>query len=264
MQTIELCVHTQWAEKCFFRGRFLKKHKKINFKKALKQKKIKRKRNIKRNRIIDANFSVFGINAAGIKSKLKSFDEVLKKLKPKIWMIQETKLKPNEHISCASLRQFQVYYLNRQKSQGGGVALGVDKEIESTLIKEGDDETEVLSVKVFLDKAPIRAISAYAPQENALLERKEKFWDFLDKEVNDAEIEGDGIIIQMDGNLHAGPELVKNDPNGQNRNGSMFCEFLARNPQLIVVNTLDICEGLITRKRELKNATEEAVLDFFL
>ena len=213
---------------------------------------------------MDANFSVFGINAAGIKSKLKSFDEVLKKLNPKIWMVQETKLKPNEQISCASLRQYQVYYLNRQKSQGGGVALGVYNEIESTLINEGDDDTEVLSVKVFLEKTPVRAISAYAPQENALLEKKEKFWDFLDKEVNNAEIEGDGLIIQMDSNLHAGPELVKDDPNDQNRNGRLFCEFLARNPQLIVVNTLDICEGLITRKRDLKNATEEAVLDFFI
>ena len=97
-----------------------------------------------------------------------------------------------------SLRQYQVYYLNRQKSQGGGVALGVYNEIESTLINEGDDDTEVLSVKVFLEKTPVRAILAYAPQENALLEKKEKFWDFLDKEVNNAEIEGDGLIIQMD------------------------------------------------------------------
>ena len=91
----------------------------------LKQKKLKRKRNIKRNKSLDATFSVFGINAAGIKSKLKSLNEVLKKLNPKIWMVQETKLKPNEQISCASLRQYQVYYINRQKLQGGGVALGV-------------------------------------------------------------------------------------------------------------------------------------------
>ena len=54
----------------------------------------------------------------------------------------------------------------------------------------------------------------------------------------------------------------------KNRNGKLFIEFLERNPSLIVVNALDVCEGLITRKREVRlNAgtkTEEAVLDFFV
>ena len=54
----------------------------------------------------------------------------------------------------------------------------------------------------------------------------------------------------MDGNLHAGQALLKNDPNPQNRNGKMFIEFLERNPTLIVVNALDVCEGLITKKKE--------------
>ena len=44
----------------------------------------------------------------------------------------------------------------------------------------------------------------------------------------------------------------------------MFAEFLERNRNLIVANSLDTCEGLITRKRELKNKTEEAVLDFMI
>ena len=31
-----------------------------------------------------------------------------------------------------------------------------------------------------------------------------------------------------------------------------------------MINTLDICEGLITRKRVLESKTEEAVLDFYI
>ena len=117
---------------------------------------------------------------------------------------------------------------------------------------------------MFLEEFPVRAVAAYGPQENALKEKKDKFWDFIEKEVNDAELEGDGLIIQMDGNLHAGPEIIKNDPNKQNRNGKLFVEFLERNSQLIVVNSLDICEGVITRRRELDDRTEEAVLDFYI
>ena len=68
----------------------------------------------------------------------------------------------------------------------------------------------------------------------------------------------------MDGNLHAGPTLIRNDPNIQNQNGKLFCDFLSRNSQLIVANSLDVCEGMITRKRQFENKIEEAILDFFI
>ena len=82
--------------------------------------------------------------------------------------------------------------------------------------------------------------------------------------MNNAEFEGNGLIIQFDGNLHAGSELIKGDPNKQNQNGKLFCELLNRNPHLSAVNALDICKGVITRRRELENKQEEAVLDFFI
>ena len=89
-------------------------------------------------------------------------------------------------------------------------------------------------------------------------------WEFLEEEANKAELEGLGLIIQMDGNLHAGPELIKNDPNPQNNNGKLYMEFLIRNPNLIVANSLSNCQGLITRQRKLENRTEKAILDFFV
>ena len=92
--------------------------------------------------------------------------------------------------------------------------------------------------------------------------KKEDFWEFLENEVNSAEFVEEGLIIQMDGNLHAGPNLIKNDPNRQNQNGKLFMEFLERNKQLTVVNSLEVCEGVITRSRIVENKTEKAVLDF--
>ena len=107
-------------------------------------------------------------------------------------------------------------------------------------------------------------MAAYGPQENALIEKKQKFWDFIEKEANQAELEWDCLLIQMDGNLHAGNEIIKGDPNAQKKNGKLFAELLERNRYLIVVNNLDICEGLITRKREFQDKTEEAVLDLMI
>ena len=68
----------------------------------------------------------------------------------------------------------------------------------------------------------------------------------------------------MDGNLHAGPGLVKKDPNKQNQNGKIFMEFLERNPQLTVLNALNICEGMITRSRNFGKKLRTQFLIFML
>ena len=149
----------------------------------------KRKRNEKRkNKNISKTLKIFAANAAGISCKLKSFENILLKIKPQIWMLEETKLKPNGRIKCEALNDFQVFYLNRQKSQGGGLALGVHREIESTLIRDGDDETEVLSVQTLMADIPVRIIVAYGPQENASSEKKMKFWSFIENEIKIDEI----------------------------------------------------------------------------
>ena len=68
----------------------------------------------------------------------------------------------------------------------------------------------------------------------------------------------------MDGNLWAGSEIIPGDPNPKNKNGEMFCQFLQRHPHLKVVNSLDVCQGLITRRRNTTKKNEKAVLDFFV
>ena len=209
------------------------------------------------------NLRIIGVNSAGINSKTESFNDVLKRLEPYIWCLQETKLKPKNTIKCDEVKKFQIYYLSRKNSDGGGIAVGVNKDIESTLIREGDDEVEVLVVLVDMGILKVRLITAYGPQENALKEKKTKFWNFLEEETSKAEFEGQGLIIQMDGNLHAGPKIVPKDPNCQNQNGKLFGDFVERNPFLLIGNNLDVCTGDITRKRVLESRTEQAILDFF-
>ena len=104
---------------------------------------------------------------------------------------------------------------------------------------------------------------AYGCQENDVNEKKEAFWKYMDEEVIEAADSGAGLIIHFDGNLWAGKEIIPNDPKQQNRNGRLFEGFLKRNPHLSVVNSLDLCEGLITRSRFRNGRLEESVLDFF-
>ena len=110
----------------------------------------------------------------------------------------------------------------------------------------------------------IRCCTGYGCQEGELKEKKEAFWDYLDTDVIEAKKEGAGLIIQMDGNLWGGEEIVKNDPRPQNSNGLIFKNFLEQNPHLTVVNNLSQCEGLITRERICKSGTEKNILDFFI
>ena len=55
---------------------------------------------------------------------------------------------------------------------------------------------------------------------------KELFWNYLNIEVENAANNGAGFILQMDGNLWAGKNIIKEDPKDQNQNGKYFEKFL--------------------------------------
>ena len=59
---------------------------------------------------------------------------------------------------------------------------------------------------------PIRIVNGYGPQLGDSIERKMKFWGFIEREVNNAIMAGAGFILQMDGNCHLGEKMVKDDP----------------------------------------------------
>ena len=98
-------------------------------KKIVKQKKgnSKIKRNVNRIEDKSLQLKMFGVNAAGIKCKLDSFNDILNRVKPQIWAVQETKLRKNEVLKCDAVKKYQVFYLYRENSQG--LAIGVDKDI---------------------------------------------------------------------------------------------------------------------------------------
>ena len=123
------------------------------------------------------------------------------------------------------------------------------KELHPTWVREGDDYVEALSVNIFVKNLQIRCCAAYGCQEGDQIDRKEAFWDYLDKEIDFSKKSGAGFILHFDGNLWAGDALLPGDPRPQNRNGKLFQEFLTRHPHLSLVNALPICEGLITRRR---------------
>jgi hypothetical protein len=136
-------------------------------------------------------------------------------------------------------------------------------------ISEGDDTTEILVVEASISKLRVRCVGGYGPQEGDAIERKKAFWERLSSEVDDASehdaSEHDaGFLLQMDGNLWAGPEVVEGDPNQCNQNGTLFKEFLLKHGHLHVVNSMKLCEGKITRRRTTRHREDKAIMDFFV
>ena len=189
---------------------------------------------------------LIGVNCAGLASKMESFRNLIIRARPCVFFLQETKFKNEGKLK--SLKEYQTYELVRKEKQCGGLAIGALEELEPAFISEGDDTTEVLVIEVNLG-FKIRCVNGYGPQENDLISKKEKFWSRIGQEVEEATKEGKGFILQMDGNLHGGPEIVTGDPNPININGKFLKQFLDKYPHLNVINSTELCEGIITRKR---------------
>ena len=160
---------------------------------------------------------------------------------------------------------YDVFELVRESQDGGGgLAIGCLKDLQAVWVRAGDDEVEALSVDIFVKNKKIRCCVAYGCQESDREERKNAFWDYLDEEVMLADQSEAGFILHMDGNLWAGENIIPGDPRKQNKNGRKFQTFLEEHPNLTVVNSLPLCEGLITRSRKKDEKSENSVLDFFV
>ena len=206
------------------------------------------------------------MNAAGLASKLDSFDHALKSLQAKLFFVQEVKQKSVGNIQTEYLSNYQLFELTRkeQRVSGGGLMIGVDRDLQALQVREGDDEVECLTVVVSVPGTDIRAVCGYGPQGRDTAAHKTLFWEYLEKEVDTASKSDQVLIIQLDSNSHAGSHLIPNDPNPQNENGKFLQRFMDKNPGLRIVNSLPICKGLITRQRNTTLRKEMAVLDLFI
>ena len=231
-------------------------------------KKHKRARNVNNNQLV-----FYANNCNKISNKIQSFNQLLSDLKPSIFGLQETKQGLNDPpLKCDNLINYQTSELRREKERdcggkglaGGGLAIGALHDLQPVLTRQGDDEAECLGVLVKTVPMDVLCVIGYGPQLGDCNDRKDKFWRYLEEEANTAENKGMGIIIQIDSNAWAGKNIIPGDPNPQNKNGKYLEEFLKSHPALIVVNTLQRCNGVITRHRKTTVGEEQSILDLFI
>ena len=217
------------------------------------------------NQIKNNKLNICGVNANGLLNKIDSFDYWIKEREPTIFCIQETKVSKVGKIKSNQMIDYQMFELLRTVNPhlGGGLCIGVKNSLQAVQIREGDDVTEALTVEVEVGNQQMVVVNAYAPQLYDGPDKKGKFWSYLYREVEYADSEEKMLIIQMDANAWIGSQIIPNDPNHTNANGKLFIKFMETS-HLTLVNSLPLCEGLITRQRKTLLLDEKSILDVFL
>ena len=117
--------------------------------------------------------NIIQINAAGITSKMNSFDKLLFDICQSVFILQETKRKLNApKMRAKNLENYQAFELRREKSKeeggkglsGGGLAIGALHNLKPVLIRQGDDEVECLTIEITADQTKLRCVNGYGPQ----------------------------------------------------------------------------------------------------
>ena len=104
-------------------------------KKKPQQKRMNRRPRRGRNKKLNKTINILNCNANGLKNKLSSLEKVVLYLNPSIWAIQETHMQKAGKIKFPNSSKYQIYELVRTEKKGGGLALGVEKELNPSWVR---------------------------------------------------------------------------------------------------------------------------------
>ena len=127
-----------------------------------------------------------GTNCAGLNSKWQSFNKLINDLKPSIFLGQETKLRKKQKFQIVD-PDYTVFRLERENTGGGGLVIAALEDLNPILVKEGDDESEAMTVQIKVNQFEIRIVVGYGACESdrqakkletSQKERKLKLWEY--------------------------------------------------------------------------------------
>ena len=195
-------------------------------------------------------------------NKQDSLKAAVSSFKPSVVTLQETKSRKYGGIKLGG---YQIFEKLRKGGNGGGMLTAADENINPVLISTGKyEDSEIITIQVKVGEYNIRVINGYGPQEDEY--NKDdiyKFWQEVEEEILAAKDEKCLVVFQTDANAKIGKEYVKNDPNNTSANGKIVLN-LCKRQNLTILNTLDICKGVITRERATVNTVERSVIDYII
>ena len=205
-------------------------------------KKIKRgkRKSLKYCKYVDKSMFILGYNSAGILNKQESFYRNINLFNPIAFFLQETKTRFKNKLRHPNYTFFEYI---RKHGGGGGLITAVHNNLHPVQVSN-DDATEVLVVETKIDDMKVRLINGYGPQETDE-ENSKAFMNRIDLEVKRSMLAGALVCLEMDANSKLGPDILKNDPKEESKNGKLLVKVIEEN-DLVVVNGTDLCDGVIT------------------
>ena len=141
--------------------------------------------------------------------------------------------------------------------------IGAHKGLKPILISEYNEEFELLTIEIKIANKEIRIMTGYGPQENWSEQQRIPFFLALEEEIVKAELAGKSILIELDANSKLGYDIIPGDKHCQSENGKLLSGIIARHG-LVLGNNMEVCKGLVTRKRITKKSVEESIIDFVI
>ena len=84
-----------------------------------------------------------------------------------------------------------------------------------------------------------------------------------DQEMKNANLLNCLICMELDSNAKIGNRKIKDEPNEMSENGKHLIDFVENN-NLVICNSTERCDGIITRERVTINGTERSVIDYII
>ena len=209
----------------------------------------------------NSKVTVFYNNINGFQSKSESLSEIIRKLKPEIIGICETKAAPKNTLR----RDFKDYdVVTKQIKKGkGGLLCGIKKKVgfQSVLEVTTVKNDNILTVKVVFTNVNMRIVLAYGPQENESSELREDFFRDLSIEIEASKVNGDKLLLM--GDLNSKIKYEDDKIISLTNNGKHLEDIVAKY-NLKVLNFSEKCSGKWThviRKSNVKSVIDYIIVD---
>ena len=149
------------------------------------------------------------VNIRGIKTKMESLYEKVQEIQPTLICITETHLLKKENMEL----EYYAIYRNDRDSSGGGVLIGIRKELENvcTIVEKKDDIEESLWMVVNNSRIQLRIGAIYTPQESRTSkEILTKMYESIEEQVCRAKERQQNVLMLGDFNCKIGDKIKGN------------------------------------------------------
>ena len=227
-------------------------------KEQAEKKKVKEKRT-RRSTKHKKELTIFYNNINGFKSKSNSMVNIIRKSRPTIVALCETKMGNNGKLKEIFSNYEIVPRITKQGK--GGLLIAVEKNFfaESREVTDSPDGN-IMAVRLKVsDDCCLRLILGYGPQETEPAEEREAFMTELEIELERCSDLGEWPILI--GDMNAKVQLSNGQLEDLSPNGKLL-KILVDKHQLSILNFSDKCQGKWTHV--VRTTDEKSVLDYVI